>query len=78
MLYEVITDSYQREDKIEFLPDEPYTNATGIITFRGNNYRDNAAFGVASVSQQKLTQAWVVESGELTRSDVGGPRNNFV
>ncbi|MEZ4628569.1 MAG: hypothetical protein R2912_10975 [Eubacteriales bacterium] len=36
----------------EFLPEEPYTNATGIITFRGNNYRDNAAFGVASVSQQ--------------------------
>jgi hypothetical protein len=66
-------DNYQRLEKIEFLPDVPYTNATGIITFRGSNYRDSAAFGAASVSQKKLSEAWQIDTGELPRSDVGGP-----
>ena len=63
-------DTYQREDPIEFLPDVPYTNATGIITFRGNNYRDNAAYGTANVSARKLSGVWSVETGELPRSDI--------
>ncbi len=60
-------DSYEREDKIEFLPDEAYTNADGIITFRGDNYRDNAAYGTATVTNRKLTGVWSVETGELQR-----------
>ena len=63
-------DTYQREEKIEFLPDEPYTNATGIVTFRGNNYRDSAAYGTATISARKLTGAWSIETGELPRSDI--------
>ena len=45
----------------------------GIITFRGNNHRDSAAYGTASVSEKKLSKAWSVDTGELPRSDVGGP-----
>ena len=63
-------DTYQREDPIEFLPDESYTTAEGIVTFRGNNYRDNAAYGTANISSRKLTGVWSVESGELPRSDI--------
>ena len=63
-------DTYQREDPIEFLPDEPYTKAEGIVTFRGNNYRDNAAYGTADVSARKLTGVWSVVTGELPRSDI--------
>ena len=69
-------DSYQRTEKLEFLPDVPYTNATGIITFRGSNYRDNAAYGTANVSSKKLSEVWQVETGELPRSDIGGPTEN--
>ncbi|MEA4870055.1 MAG: PQQ-binding-like beta-propeller repeat protein [Christensenella sp.] len=69
-------DSYQRIDPIEFLPDVPYSNATGIVTFRGNNHRDNAAFGTAAVSSKKLSKAWSIDSGELPRSDIGGEPTN--
>ncbi len=65
-------DTYQREDPIEFLPDETYSNATGIITFRGSNYRDGAAYGTASISTRKLSKVWTIETGELPRSDIGG------
>ncbi len=63
-------DTYQREDPIEFLPDEPYTTAEGIITFRGNNYRDSASYGTANITARKLTGVWSVETGELPRSDI--------
>lgn len=68
----VRVDSYERAEKIEFLPDEPYTTVEGVITFRGNHYRDSAAFGTASISTRKLSEAWKVETGELMRSDIGG------
>ena len=49
--------------KIEFLPDVPYSNAEGIVTFRGNNYRDSANYGIASVLNRKLEGVWSVDSG---------------
>ncbi len=60
-------DSYQRDEKLEFLPDEPYSDVTGIITFRGNYFRDDASFGTASVSSRKLTAMWSVTTGEMHR-----------
>ncbi|MDP3447479.1 MAG: PQQ-binding-like beta-propeller repeat protein [Eubacteriales bacterium] len=65
-------DTYERAEKIEFLPDEPYSSVAGVITFRGNNYRDSAAYGTASISNRRLSEAWKVETGELMRSDIGG------
>ena len=70
-------DSYQRLEKVEFLPDVAYTSMSGIITFRGSNYRDSAAYGAASVSQMKAIGGYgQIETGELPRSDVGGTRPN--
>ncbi|MEN6593835.1 MAG: PQQ-binding-like beta-propeller repeat protein [Clostridiaceae bacterium] len=60
-------DTYEREEKIEFLPDETYTSVLGITTFRGNNYRDGANYGTASVLNQKLTEVWQVDIGELQK-----------
>ena len=65
-------DSYQRTEKIEFLPDVPYSNVTGIVAFRGNNYRDSAAYGTADITEHKLVKAWSIDTGELPRSDIGG------
>lgn len=58
-------DSFQRDETIEFLPDEAYSDAEGIITFRGNNYRDSANYGIASVLNRKMTEAWQVQTSEL-------------
>ncbi|MCE5188227.1 MAG: PQQ-binding-like beta-propeller repeat protein [Eubacteriales bacterium] len=65
-------DTYKREEKVEFMPEEPYTSASGIITFRGNNYRDSASYGTATISARKLTGVWSVETGELPKGDVAG------
>ena len=65
-------DSYNRLEKIEFLPDVPYSNVTGIVTFRGNNYRDSAVYGTADVTAKKLSKMWSIDTGELPRSDIGG------
>ena len=34
--------------------DGKYTDLTGIITFRGNNYRSNPVFGTASITEKKF------------------------
>ena len=65
-------DSYNRLEKIEFLPDVPYSNVTGIVTFRGNNHRDSAVYGTADVTEKKLSKVWSIDTGELPRSDIGG------
>ncbi|MEA4913983.1 MAG: PQQ-binding-like beta-propeller repeat protein [Christensenella sp.] len=66
-------DSFERAEKIEFLPDEPYSDVTGVVTFRGNNHRDSAVYGTADVSQKRLSKVWEIDTGELPRSDIGGP-----
>lgn len=37
-----IVSEYSREDKISFGPGSSYTEVKGVITFRGNNYRDTS------------------------------------
>jgi len=68
-----VVDDYSRADQINFSPDEPYTAVDGIVTFRGDNFRSGASFGDAVVLNRMLSQAWVVDTGELGRSDVDGP-----
>ncbi len=62
-----VVDSYEREDKIEFLTDETYSDVTGIVTFRGDNYRDSASYGTATISSRKLSELWSIDTGELQR-----------
>lgn len=67
-----IVDNYSRAEEINFEPDEPYTAVDGIVTFRSDNMRSGASIGEAVVISRMLSQAWVVETGELGRSDVDG------
>ncbi len=71
----VAVDTYSRTEEISFEPDEPYTDVEGVITFRGDNFRSGASFGEAVVVNRTLSKAWVVETGELNRSDVHGPND---
>ena len=36
---------YSPEEQIDFMPGDEYTALQGVITFRGNNFRDTAAYG---------------------------------
>ncbi len=60
-----ITDNYQNEYDIQFGQADEYTEAAGIIGFRGNNYRDNAAYGTVSVTEKTLSAAWRAPTGYL-------------
>ncbi|MDR1833364.1 MAG: PQQ-binding-like beta-propeller repeat protein [Propionibacteriaceae bacterium] len=44
---------------------ETYTSVPGVLTFRGNNYRDAPAYGTADVVEKKLEIVWTQEIGEV-------------
>lgn len=50
-----------------------YTALEGVITFRGNNYRDDPTYGNAgNLAQKKLELAWTKEiPGSIAKSDSG-------
>lgn len=62
-------DSYTRPQPINFGDASTYTNLEGVITFRGNNYRNVSSYGTANVTQQTLTKAWEVNTGGLKDSN---------
>ena len=43
-----VVESYTRGEPIDFLEGDQYTELEGVITFRGNNFRDSAAYGTVS------------------------------
>ena len=52
-------------------PDQYMHNAVGVTTFRGDNFRRNAAFGTADVQAESLSVAWQVPLGSLRTEDSG-------
>lgn len=54
---------------IDFGLGKNYTELEGIITFRGNNFRDTAAYGIADMTSYSLNSIWSVSSGALTAPD---------
>ncbi|OPX44056.1 outer membrane protein assembly factor BamB [Ruminiclostridium hungatei] len=47
-----------KKNKIEFGPSSEYSELEGVTAFRGNNYRDSAAFGTRTVTEKKLEIVW--------------------
>lgn len=47
-------DSYQRSENITFGTGDEYTDLEGIITFRGNNYRNAPSYGTADITEESL------------------------
>lgn len=56
---------YTADSDIEFNVGEDYTDVDGIVTFRGNNFRDSPARGYANMTQYKLNGLWSVDTGSL-------------
>ncbi|MEG1991015.1 MAG: PQQ-binding-like beta-propeller repeat protein, partial [Christensenella sp.] len=68
---EIPTDSYRRESPISFGDGDEYTALEGIVTFRGNNYRDTASYGHPVIAQRKLDpHYWHIETGSLQKSEL--------
>lgn len=65
------TNTYAPSDTIDFPLPSDYTDVQGIVTFRGNNFRDSAAYGTASMEQRKFSSDsnWTVATGSLQAPD---------
>lgn len=51
--------------------DYSFYKSAGVLTFRGDNFRRNAAYGTVNVEKEKLTQLWQVPLGYLKTADNG-------
>ena len=60
-----ITHTYNREEPISLGAPENYFALPGVATFRGNNFRDNAAYGTANIKDKTLSMAWTANSTKL-------------
>lgn len=61
-----IIDTYQREDPISFGDPDEYFAFPGIATFRGNNYRNGASYGTATVTNETITADWSFQIGAIS------------
>ncbi len=68
--HEVIKDGqvcpdYRREEKIIFSDPGEYSSIPGITTFRGNNWRNFASYGLADITEEKLEKVWFTTTGYI-------------
>ena len=53
-------------EKFNFGFDNNYTQAKGVITFRGNNFRDSASYGSAELTNKKFSSVmWRTSTGSM-------------
>lgn len=57
---------YSSESDIEFQGPELYSDADGIITFRGNSFRDDPTYGHADITDGAIDGLWTSDTGGLT------------
>lgn len=53
---------YRAKQEISFEQGSEYTAANGIVTFRGNNFRDNPVWGTADFAENKLKSDWTYQT----------------
>ena len=57
---------YVPESRIEFGLGKDYTEMDGVITFRGNNFRNNPSYGYAEMTENSLNPIWTKTTGAIT------------
>ena len=57
---------YTAQDSIHFGTPEEYADMKGVTAFRGNNYRDSAAYGTRTVTDKKLEIVWTHDLGAIS------------
>ena len=71
---EVMANSYRRTEEIEFPSADSYNAETvkGILTFRGNNWRNTSSVGTVELTEYKFTTIWKKTIGALTKGSGSG------
>ncbi|MBR6040830.1 MAG: pyrrolo-quinoline quinone [Clostridia bacterium] len=71
---EVMANSYQRTEPIEFPSADKYNAETvkGILTFRGNNWRNMSSTDTVNLTEYKLSQVWDKAISSLTKGGGSG------
>ncbi len=71
---EVVANSFVRTETIEFPPADAYNAADvkGILTFRGNNWRNMSSTDPVNLTEFKLTQVWDKSISSLTKGGGSG------
>ena len=66
--------SYRRSEEIVFPEASEYyaDNIKGILTFRGNNWRNASSAGAVSLTEYQFTKIWEVKIGSLTKGSGSG------
>lgn len=57
---------YESQEPIEFGLGSFYTDTKGVITFRGDNFRNNPAYGYAEMEEYSLNGIWTQATGGLS------------
>lgn len=60
-----VVESYTREEPIFFGEPSEYFTLEGVSTFRGNNYRNEAAYGTADLDNEGISYLWSTHNGSL-------------
>ncbi len=60
--------SYSRGTPISLYDPIDYNQVPGVLTFRGNNFRNAPSFGTAAVREKKLSQIWERSMGGMKSS----------
>ncbi|NLM75014.1 MAG: PQQ-binding-like beta-propeller repeat protein, partial [Clostridiaceae bacterium] len=57
---------YKPDYPLAFASDKAYTDVEGVTTFRGNNYRNTAAYGTRDIKERKLEIIWEQQTGAIS------------
>ncbi len=71
---ETVANSFVRTEPIEFPPADAYNaeSVKGILTFRGNNWRNMSSTDPVNLTEYKLTQVWDKPISSLTKGGGSG------
>ena len=64
-----IVDSYLFDKRSDFGYGHAYSQIGGVITFRGNNLRDDPAYGRADIKNGLFSERWYVRTGDYMAPD---------
>lgn len=66
-----IVTAYSAEQKVTFLHNDEYTQAEGVLSFRGSCFRQNSYYGTAEVSTGALQQVWQHDTFSVGKGEGG-------
>ncbi|SKC82255.1 hypothetical protein [Maledivibacter halophilus] len=64
-----VVEKYKKENNVGIIMDNPenYSDINGVTCFRGNNFRNSAAYGFVDVNEKKLEIIWNISIGNIGR-----------